>query len=540
MTAAALTAAVVPAPRPKGDVPVPMPVHKLGPIDRRHMPAHKTGRVGVIDIGSNSIRLVIYDKLSRSPIPVFNEKVLCGLGRDLAQSKRLYPPGVTLALDNLKRFCRLLQGMGVGNVDVLATAAVREAEDGDAFAARVNRDCGLTLQVISGEEEARLSAMGVLCGIPAAEGVMGDLGGGSLELVGLDGGQMGSHVTLPLGPFRLMGRIEPREAEARQHVDTVLGRLGWLSDFAGRTLYPVGGSWRAIAKIAMARAKPPIHVIHQYTIGGGDLQELCGLIARQQKTSLERMAGVSRRRIETLPYAALVMERLLARLRPERVVFSAFGLREGHLFDLLEPEERARDPLLVTAREVAADHARYGFGSAGQFEPWIAPIFVGEDAGEPGWDDRLRSAACLLSDIGWAEHPDYRREHAYLRVLRLQVPGVDHTERAYLACALYVRYGGSLDDALVAPAAGLLSGPRRHRALLLGQALRLAHTLTGGATGMLEGVRLVRTERRVELVLPPESAHLPGDVVQRRLDALTKTLKLPEAGGFVFPEPVSG
>lgn len=487
---------------------------RIGPI----VPS-RPGRVGVIDIGSNSIRLVVYDRVTRSPVPVFNEKVMCGLGRGLGQAGRLSPEGVVQALDNLSRFTRLLEGMGVDRVDVLATAAVREAEDGADFVAEVERRCGLPVTVISGVEEARLSALGVISGIRDVDGVMGDLGGGSLELVGLDRGEIDEQVTLPLGPFRLMDETGARK-EARSVVLDTLGQQDWLPAYAGRSFYPVGGAWRAIAKLFMERVNHPLHIIHQYTVPTGALADFVGLVAKQSKGALSG-ASISRRRVEMLPMAALVLEGVLKTLKPARVVFSALGLREGHLFDLLSPEDQARDPLIYAAAELA--HRLDRFGHAEVVAEWTRSVFPEETAD----DARLRQAASLLSDIGWFEHPDYRAEHAWLRVLRMPVAGLDHAERVFLAAAVYVRYGGTLGDALTGPVLELLTEAMRSRVLLLGQALRLAHTLTGGATSLLERTSLTVSGESVVLTLPADEEALTGLAVDRRLDAVAKALGKP-------------
>jgi len=475
------------------------------------------GRVGVVDIGSNSIRLVVYDRLCRLPMPVFNEKVLCGLGRDMARTGRLHPDGVMLALGNLARFTRLLQGMGVDRVDVLATAAVREAEDGAAFTDEVRRRCGLDATVISGAEEARLSAMGVLCGVPGADGAMGDLGGGSLEVVGLNKGEIGPQETLPLGPFRLMDAAGGRKA-ACAVVDQELTARTWLDDYRGRTFFPVGGAWRTLAKLHMAERAHPLRVIQQYAVPGKDMAQLAGLIAGQGKSSLERMPAVSKRRVDTLPYAALVLQALLEKLKPKQVVFSAFGLREGHLFDLLPPEQQAEDPLLHACNAIATRLGRFDHG--GIVADWTAGLFDGAD----GRLAVLRRAACLLSDICWAEHPDYRAEHARMRVLRLPVAGLDHAERVFLAVALAIRYGGAPGDRADDPALGLLDADRLAQAVLLGQALRLANTLTGGASSLLERTELAVEDGEVVLSLPVDEVTLAGEAVQRRLDAVAKAL----------------
>ncbi|HYD32602.1 MAG TPA: Ppx/GppA family phosphatase [Azospirillaceae bacterium] len=480
--------------------------------------AGRPDRVAVIDIGSNSIRLVVYDALTRAPFPIFNEKIMCGLGRTVERTGHLNPDGVKLALANLERFGHLVRGMHVARVDVLATAAVRDADDGPAFVAEVERRTGLTVRVISGEEEARLSAQGVLSGTPGADGLMGDLGGGSLELVGLERGVIGPQVTLPLGPFRLIDAAGGRQAAAVKIIDQHLEKLSWLAGHRGRAFFPVGGNWRALAKLHMEHVRHPLHVIHHYEIAGPMARDFAALVARQSKGSLDRMGGGSRRRNDTLPFAALVMERLIRMVQPSSVVFSAYGLREGHLFDLLSPEEQRHDPLIASCEELAARQGR--FGTAEILVSWTAGLFGGEDQGAAC----LRHAACLLSDLGWVEHPDYRAEHAFLRILRLPFAGLDHAERAFLALALHTRYGGRLDDGLTAPARGLVREGQAIKANILGLALRLAHTLTGGVMTLLQRTSLRLDEDRLILVLPEDEASLKGEMVERRLESLAKAL----------------
>jgi exopolyphosphatase / guanosine-5'-triphosphate,3'-diphosphate pyrophosphatase len=476
-------------------------------------------RVAVIDIGSNSMRLVVYDGLGRAPLPLFNEKIMCGLGRTVGKTNRLNPDGVSLALDNLGRFRRLLEGMDVEQVDIIATAAVRDAEDGAEFVERVRAETGLEVRTISGAEEARLSAMGVLSGAPEADGLMGDLGGGSLEVVGLERGVIGSEqVTLPLGPLRLGDAGNGRLDKVQKTIDQHLDGQSWIKAYKGRGFYPVGGSWRALAKLHMEQTNHALHIIHEYTVEAASLCDFLAVIARQSRSSLEKMSGVSRRRIDTLPIAALVMERLIRHLEPRKVVFSAYGLREGLLFDLLTPEERCRDPLLSACAALAHRLGRFGVGDF--LTGWTAALFPGEDAAIA----RLRQAACLLSDLGWAEHPDYRAEHAFLRILRMPFAGIDHHERAWLALAAYVRYGGRSDDARTAVARSLLSDGQTAKAEVLGLALRLALTLTGGVTTLLQRTALRLGDEALTLALPEDGRVLVGDAVQRRLDALARSV----------------
>ncbi|MBP2294405.1 Ppx/GppA family phosphatase [Azospirillum rugosum] len=474
-------------------------------------------RVAVIDIGSNSIRLVVYDALKRSPLPVFNEKVLCGLGRGVEKTGRLNPEGVAQALDALERFSVLAAGMRVGRLDIIATAAVRDASDGEAFVDAVKARTGLEVRVISGEEEARLSALGVLSGTPAADGLVGDLGGGSLELVRLDRGVIGEHVTMPLGPLRLMESASGKQNGLNRVIDQHLEKLDWLPRVKGKPFYPVGGGWRALAKLHMEQVKHPLHIIHHYAVPCGEARDFAGLIAKQSRSSLEKMSG-SRRRVDTLPYAALVFERLLRAAQPSTVVFSAFGLREGHLFSLLRPEVQRQDPLIAAADDWAQRFGR--MGDPALLVSWTSGLFAGEDDAA----QRLRQAACLLSDVGWGEHPDYRAEHACLRILRYPFPGVDHDERAFLALAVYARYAGTIDGPATVGPRSLLNEAQALKATVLGLALRLAHTLTGGATALLQRTTLKVAGERLTLTLPDDNSVPAGEAVQRRLDALAKAL----------------
>ncbi|WP_374443555.1 Ppx/GppA family phosphatase [Stella sp.] len=490
-----------------------------GPRDRR---------VGVIDVGSNSIRLVVFDGLRRSPLALFNEKVLCGLGRGLEKTRRLHPEGTVQGLENLRRFVRLAHLMGVGQLDVLATAAVREATDGPDFVAAVEQQCGVRVRVITGQEEAALSAAGVLSGIPDAEGVMGDLGGGSVELVPLAGGVAGPGVSLPLGPLRLADIAADSPKKARDLVDTALAGVGWLAGQRGRNLYLVGGAWRALARIHMDRAGYPLHVIHHYAIERPAMDVFLRDLAKLGRKSLEKLTGVSRRRLDAVPNAALLLGRLVEALMPPRIVFSATGLREGHVFAGLDPAERAADPLLSACRSIAARGRRFG-ADGDHLVAWTDPLF----ADDPPALRRLRHAAALLSDSAWNEHPDYRAEQAFLGALRLPHGGIDHRGRLLLATMLHARYGGDADAAVVAPYGRLASAGERLWAEAVGLALRVGYTVSGGSPEALQRTRLeTGAGGGIRLVLAREDEVMAGEAVRRRLDALGRALGRPAAVGF--------
>lgn len=478
--------------------------------------ATQGSRYGVIDVGSNSIRLVIYDKLSRSPSPVFNERVLCGLGRGIARTGRLNAEGRERALENLARFILLARHMGVVNTDILATAAVREASDGSKFVAEAERRCKAKIRVLSGEEEARLSALGVLSGAPGADGMMGDLGGGSLELVGLKAGSINNQETLPFGPLRLMESSDGVPKRSRDFVDETLAKLSWLPECEGRTFYAVGGAWRAIARLHMEQTHYPLHVIHHYRVPREEMIDFCRLITGQSRKSLEAMTpSVSRKRLETLPYAALVLHRVLRASGPSHIVFSALGIREGRIFSLLPEAVRREDPLLSAVAGLALVDSRFE-PIGDELYQWMAPLFAHEDQANA----RLRRAACHLSDIAWREHPDYRAEHGYLRILRMPVSGIDHPSRAFMALAVYVRYGGKISETHTHGARVLLDADRVDQAARIGHAIRVGIAVSGGVPAVLRQTTLELDKDHLTLLLPSDVADLKGEQMERRFEAL--------------------
>lgn len=476
------------------------------------------GRVGIIDVGSNSIRLVVYERASRAPLPVFNEKVLCGLARGLDATGRLSPEGAEMALANIDRFTTLAHNMKVTSLDLLATAAVRDAADGADFMRELASRPGIKPHIVSGQDEARYSGYGVICGMPDAAGVMGDLGGGSLELVAIGQGRLGASSTLPVGPLRLMssGKGDPKKT-----VVEAIENVRWLREETGKTFYAVGGAWRSFARLHMEQAGYPLHIIHHYDISAEEARAVARLIAVQSAKSLEKMPGVSRRRTDSLPLACLALDRLLAALKPKNVVFSAFGLREGFYYSRLSEAERARHPLIAFAEEQGADWRRFDLAPSEIFD-WLSPVFAGESESER----ILRTAACHLSDISWNDHPDYRAEQAYVRVLHLPAPGMSHRERAVLAMAMAYRYKSDPKAAMLDTALHLTDGKSRAFARRLGVCLRLAYNLSGGAPGLLPKIQLRRTEGQLRLLVPPDAKGSLGDVTARRLESAAEAFDL--------------
>lgn len=485
-------------------------------------PPSASPRCGVVDLGSNSVRLVIYEGDSRNPMPIFNEKAVLRLGRGLQATGRLNQEGVEQALTVMHRYHAIACAMQARPFEVLATAAVRDAENGAAFVQRLReRMPDVPIHILSGQEEAAYAADGVLCGMPEAHGVLADIGGGSLEVVRLVHGRRGPSQTLPLGVIRLQERSGNDLLLARSIAEAELRTVPWLADAAGETLYLVGGAWRALARIHIAQVGHPLAMVHHYTISRDAARELGGLVATATRKALERLPGAPRRRLDDLPYAATALRRLLRAVNPERVVFSASGLREGWFMRQLPEEARAQDPLLSAARELAARHGR-DLALPPSLLAWTAPLFPQETRAQR----RLREVLCWLSDVGSHDHPEFRAEQAFLRVFRQPSLALDHRERAFLALGVALRYEAEAGAPFLRPARLLLDAELAHRAEILGIALRLAYTLSAGTDRILRGTSLRTEGGWLVLGLKTDSGVFVGESVTRRLERLATALRL--------------
>jgi exopolyphosphatase / guanosine-5'-triphosphate,3'-diphosphate pyrophosphatase len=482
-------------------------------------------RCGVVDLGSNSVRLVVYEGHTRNPVPIFNEKAVLRLGRGMQNTGRLNKDGMRQALTVMHRYHAVARAMGAQPFEVLATAAVRDAEDGPAFVdALRDRMPGVPIHILSGQDEAAYAAEGMLCGIPAANGVLADIGGGSLEVVRLVGGTRGPAQTLKLGVIRLAERSGGDPDRARAIAEADLQAVPWLGEAAGVDLYLVGGAWRALARIHIAQTNYPLQMVHHYTIGRQEALDLTALIATAPRRVLERLPGAPRRRIDDMPFAAVALRRLLRIANVRRVVFSASGLREGWFMRRMPREIRDQDPLLSAAWEMAGRHGRDPSLPPALVD-WTQPLFPQEPAGAA----RLREAMCWMSDIGSHDHPEFRAEQAFLRVFRQPGIGLDHQARAFLALAVALRYEAESDAAFLRPARRLLDIETANHAEVLGIALRLAYTLSAGTKDLLAGTRLRIEGPRLVLRLRENSGVFAGESVIRRLDRLAQALGLQAA-----------
>lgn len=477
--------------------------------EQRTMPGK--ARMAIIDIGSNSVRLVVYDGAARLPAVLFNEKVMAGLGRSLSETGAIDKAGLARARGALARFASLAREMQVSDLRTVATAAVRDASNGGELI-RAAEAFGLKVELLTGQEEAMASGMGVLSGIPDADGVVGDLGGGSLELVRVVAGTVTDRVSFPLGVLRL-GAIR---AQGKGVLDRTVAKLiadaGWSGRGKGLPFYLVGGSWRALARLDMHRTDYPLPVVHQYPIALDRVGELQRILAEIPKAELKSIPDISGARIPTLPDATALLLCVLKHLGSSGSIVSAYGLREGLLYQRLTPAQRLEDPLIAAARDEGERSGR--FPEHGDLlDAWIAPLF--DDAPELA---RLRHAACLLADVGWRANPEFRAERGMEIALHGNWVAIDAGGRATLAQALYTALGGGTGtpEAL----AQLADAESLARARLWGLAIRLGQRLSGGVAAPLKRSHLALEEGTLTLTLDHKDEALYGEAVEKRHKAL--------------------
>jgi exopolyphosphatase/guanosine-5'-triphosphate,3'-diphosphate pyrophosphatase len=486
-------------------------------------PRKRASSVAVIDIGSNSVRLVVYEAMARSLVSLFNEKTLCGLGREVQSTGLLAPDAVAKALTSLRRFRALCKIMKVGRVYAIATAACRDATNGPDFIAKAERICGISIEILSGPREAKLSALGVVSGIHNPDGIVGDLGGGSLELIDVRGNRVRQGVTLPLGSLALQDASDKSLKRAERIVKTDLSGVAQLKAGRGRTFYAVGGTWRALARIHIIQSGYPLRVMHGYSIPASDALDFAQRLRRLASANmLANIEAIADARRPLLTYAALVLEYVIRVAQPKTIVFSTFGVREGLFYEMLPQTERSKDGLIGAAQtlnELMSRSARH----AQELIGWTDRLVRVVKLRETDEDRRLRHTACLLSDIGWRVHPDHRGEETLNLIANGNFGSVSHQGRAFVALSVFYRYAG-LSEENEPPLAirDLVPPAMVERARVLGAAFRVAHLISAARPGVLPATHFRSGSRKLMLVFEHRMVDLVADRVGSRFKQLAR------------------
>jgi exopolyphosphatase/guanosine-5'-triphosphate,3'-diphosphate pyrophosphatase len=460
----------------------------------------------------------VFDGAARSPAYFYNEKIMCALGAGLSDTGHLNPEGRARALAAIRRFQEIARQICHDPLTAVATAAVREASDGPDFCAEVLRETGLQIHVIDGEEEARLSAQGVLLGWPGSYGLVCDIGGSSMELAEISNGQIGRRVTSQLGPLKL--RDVPGGKRGRKaYINETLDKLKETMGDQQNRLFLVGGSWRAIARIDMHRRGYPLHVLHEYRMTATDIQATAKYIGEHDPDTLRQACGVSSQRMSLVPLAIDVLKAVVRRFKPRDIAISSYGIREGMLYEQMPEKLRNRDPLIEACRFAEVKDARVpGFGKA--LYHFVLPLFNAASKDRR----RIVKAACLLHDVSWRAHPDYRAETCFDNATRANLGGLKHSERVFLGLALLHRYKNKREGTRFADLYDLLTEKDQLQAEILGKAMRFGAMLWMHKNADMGEFRYRPKKGELELRLPREAEDLFGEVAQSRLSSLGRSL----------------
>lgn len=484
--------------------------------------------VAVIDIGSNSVRLVVYEGASRYPMPLFNEKATCGLGRKLSTTGELCEDAIACALRALGRFRAICNRLNVVDVNALATEAVREARNGRKFIEKAEKICDAKIDMIVGEREAELASSGVACGFHKPHGLVADMGGGSLEIAVISGDEAKRSESLKLGGLRLLEEAGGDPAKAAKLAAAGLAKLDWLKEGKSRPLYLIGGTWRALARLHIMETGYPLQVIHSYRLNCTPAMKFCKRLMKPKALlGLTGIEQISAARQETLPFGAALLAALLERVQPNHIYFSVYGIREGLLYERLPDDERKRDPLLAFCEDFAILRSRSLSHEHGrELCRWSDQLLLACGIEETETERRLRHAACLVSDIGWRSHRDYRAEKSLIFFTHQIVSGIDHSGIASVALASYFRHVTSIKSQRALELSNLLFDDWLARARLTGLAVRAAHMLSLGMPGALCESDLLREGEKLVWRIPSAHEELNGDRMQRRFSTLARHVGL--------------
>lgn len=479
---------------------------------------HPKGLIAIIDIGSNSVRMVVYHALKRVPLPVFNEKYMCALGRGLARTGKLNPDGAKQAEGAIARFLVMAQRLQVASLDIIATAAVRDASNGGEFVRMLEARHGIKIKVITGEREAELAAKAVLSSFHEPFGISVDLGGGSMELAQVERSRIGARVSCHLGSLRIIDTTDGKREKMEEMIRRELKGIDWLKQSAPPCIYAIGGGFRALAKLHMKKTGYPLDLVHEYHMSRRAVNQMSEKLLAMPPAEIADLPGITPKRAATIVPTALSLQQLMVVTQAPEVRFSVSGIREGFFFDLLEPKLQKEDALLASATDLAALIGRSGSYARELFE-WMTPLF----ANEPLPWRRIRHALCTLSELAWSIDPNFRANWAYQRIIQSSLKGIDHKERLMLALALYHRYqtrwkGDKTEIKL-------LDERERLWARCVGLAANLAFQLSGGRGGNLHHAKLQFHDSQVLLSLDEEASPLRTETVEKRVLGLGEALK---------------
>lgn len=495
-------------------------------------------RLGAIDVGSNSIRLVVAEYRPDRGIEIIDEvKDQPRLGTRLQATGRLDRAAMTRAFASLQRMKEVATRRGVTRLAAVATSAMRDASNGPAFAKRVRRQLGIPLEIIDGAREAHLSWRSVAhhFRLDNVRTLIAEIGGGSLELTGAVNGLVEVTVSLPLGSVRLTeeflgdGRHRHRAVRAlRQHIRKTLRKaLPWRT-WTKSVVIGSGGSFTNLARMAAARAGQEGVAIHGVTVATAKVESLLEWLAGKTPEERAQIAGLNPQRADIIVAGVAVAAELLSTLDTTGMTVSAFGLREGLLLEMAGGRDvwRQNDPLQLTREFVDRCH-----GDRRHLEQvrTLALSLHGRlaEALHSGPEDaRLLEAAALLHDVGQLVSYRNHHKHSYQLISHADRLGLDSHDRALVA--VISRYHRKRGPSRKHPEFVALSPDDQATVRRVAAILRVADGLDRGHTAAVDRVTVTLSARRCLIQVAPRTQN--ADVAleiwgaTRKADVLAKAL----------------
>ena len=471
----------------------------------------------VVDIGSNNIRLVVYGGLGRAPVVVYSDKSVCQLGKNIEQTGTLNAKGVKKSLKILRRFISVTQTMRVDDVRIVATAAVREATDGQDYIDDIQSFCDCHVEILSGECEARMAGQGVWYGIPEASGLVADLGGGSLELAELKNGTVGRVCSMPVGVLRYGDN--PDLQTIAQQVARIFQNHSFLEDTPYENIYLVGGAWRALMQQHMVDTAYGVKVMHYYTQPRQAIENLLTPII-SGKRPLSDLSQVNKRRRPYMGVASVILQTLVQQTNPNHIITSGYGVREGILVDDFTDKDKATCALLASCQKIVAGAPVLSLAGDDLFQ-WMTPAI--EHLGDR--DKTIVHGACYLVNAVRFDDPDHRGRQILSWMMQRPLLGLSHYERAFMGYMMNARYKKISKKSTLGK---LLRKTVRDEdvstAKVVGAAMALAYSLSGGVDDILKKFHLDIDGDTLILRGDKKHGHMVRGSVVRSLKRIRKFL----------------
>ena len=458
----------------------------------------------------------------RVPRLIYSEKVFCSLAKNLEIDNKIPKKNFKQAINVIKRFYKIAADIGSNEVIIFATAAVREAENGVKLKKEIESITKKEMIVLSENDEVKLSSQGVLSSFPNANGIIADLGGGSLELSFVINGVIQNYRSLKIGVVRFLNLFLKDKNGFEKSIKKELNKITWFKGDPDTTLYLVGGSFRSLAKLHIWATDYPLSIVHGYTIKKDEALNVIDLASNVRSKTIKEIPDIEQERSKTIPVAGQILKFLLKKIYLKKIIFCSQGLREGFIFSLLPPEEKKVDPLIFSSKKISKNFDNSFFDGELIFN-WLQPIFQNENENFK----RIRLALSHLSELSyWQNFKDIQANYALNTVLYYPFLSITHEQRVFLAMSIYISCGGKLLNTDILKFSRLLKKDATNAARVLGQSIKLSYLVSGGLYKNLEKFRIEAKNNEIFLITPNKKILKTSTKIQKTLKKISKLIRI--------------